>query len=147
MRRLKEEARYPSFSRQGGNGRSKASSNTAQRHSITAVPIWAAGKIVGEVRNGMFIKRARGSMHMLRKPLAWALDTQSLEDAAMVGATEVLIIDTETRTRYRASVALLRSDKAFEFNRGFGRQIGLPLRWWHVEDPSGPRQLPLEVAV
>lgn len=107
------------------------------------VPIWAAGKIVGEVRNGVFTKRVRGSVHMLRRPPGWALDVQSLDEAEAAGVQTVCIIDTETGKRYRATVAVLRSDRAFGLDRGFGRQIALPLDYWRVDDPGGPKQLTL----
>ena len=127
----------------GGNERARQALGAVGRspHS-NSTPILAQGKAVGAVRGGVFYKRCRASVHMLRKPPAWALDVQSLLDAEAAGAREVEILDVETNRRWRASVALLRSDKAFELNRGFGLQVALPLRLWQVED-AATRQLRL----
>lgn len=96
------------------------------------------GKVVGEVHGDVFVKHVRGSVHQLRRPPAWALDCQSLDDAEALGAREVEIRDAEARLTYRASVALIRA-KGFTFDRGFGRQIALPLEFWQVQRPGEPR--------
>ena len=143
----KKPAPLASWQARQGNGREKAAVLDRQKHSSTGVPIRVGGKIVGEVRNGFFAKRVRASQHMLRIPKAWALDVQSVADAEAAGAMTVRITDIETKRSYEASITLLRSDKAFVFDRGFGRQLALPLEHWRVEDPTGPRQLRLlEVA-
>ncbi|WP_376793085.1 hypothetical protein [Thermoflexus sp.] len=101
------------------------------------------GRPVGEVRDGVFRKHVRASVHMLRRPPAWALDVESLADAERLGARVVEIVDVETGFRYRASVARIR-EKGFELDRGHGRQIALELEEWAVEHPKQPI-LPLEV--
>ena len=106
-----------------------------------STPIYAHGKVVGHVEAGAFVKRVRASVHMLRRPMAWALDVQSLKDAQDAGARFVEIRDQDTGCTYRASIVRIL-EKGFVFERGHGRQIGLALQHWHVERP-GVRQLAL----
>ncbi len=83
---------------------------------------------------------------MLRKPRAWALDCQSLDDAEALGARQVEVHDTESGLTYRASVALIRA-RGFQFDRGFGRQIALPLDQWNMERPGAPKAVQLGLAL
>lgn len=103
--------------------------------------VYAAGRIVGEVtEDGRFVKRVRGSVHMLREPKGWALDIESLGDAESLGAHTVEIFDTESNVSYTAPIDRIRS-KGFRFNRGFGAQIALPLQFWTVRRTGEPEQL------
>lgn len=102
--------------------------------------IWAGGKVVGEVVDGKFIKRLKGSRHMLRDPKGWGLDVESLADARDLGAEVVEIHDTETGTIHSASIGRIL-DKGFRFNRGYGPQICLPLKFWTIQRPGEAEQL------
>ena len=84
----------------------------------------------------------KASRHMLRKPRAWALDIQSLVDAEALGAHTVAIEDIETAQTYSAPMSLIRRF-GFVFDRGHGRQIGLPLEQWAVTGGEVPLQLSL----
>lgn len=107
------------------------------RNNSTA--IHAAGKVVGHVEGQTFAKRVQASRHMLRAPRGWAVDAQSLHDAERMGAKTVEIEDTESRLRYTATIALIRT-KGIRLDRGFGKQICLPLEQWMVHE-AGARQL------
>ena len=100
-----------------------------------------SGKPVATLEGKILRKRVRGSMHMLRKPPAWAIDLQILEAARRDGATRVEITDIEGRKVYTAAVIDFDLH-GFKFNRGFGDQIGLALTHWHVE-AEGIMQLTL----
>ena len=53
-----------------GQGQSlRAAGNPSRTHSTTG-PVYAQGRVVGEVRGGVFCKTVRGSAHMLRRPPA-----------------------------------------------------------------------------
>jgi len=67
---------------------------------------------------------------MLRQPQAWAVDTADLEAAAACGATLLLIEDIESGRQYLAALGVIRRH-GFEFDRGFGEQVALPLSRWH----------------
>jgi len=94
------------------------------------IPIFAGnGKVVGEIRDGVFLKKLRGSRHFLRKPPAICFDISSLKEAEEAGATHIKIIDIETGKTYHAPLRLVW-EKGFTLDRGHGRQIGLPLNLW-----------------
>ena len=100
------------------------------------------GQVVGEVRNGLFTKRVRASKHFLRVPQAIAFESYTLDKAEDLGAVEVCVIDTETGNKYFAYISTIRI-KGFEFDRGFGRQLALPLILWNKGQKVEPQQLKL----
>ena len=55
----------------------------------------------------------------------------TLDAAEEAGAESVSVIDQETGTIYRASLAHIRR-AGFEFNRGYGEQWALPLSGWLI---------------
>jgi hypothetical protein len=99
------------------------------------------GRVVAVLQGHVLRKRVIGSMHMLRQPPAWAIDSQILEQAQRDGAREVEITDTETGRIYRTAIDTFNAH-GFRFNRGFGDQVGLALYRWHVE-ALGVEQLEL----
>ena len=105
------------------------------------VRIYAAGRVIGQVRGGVFEKRIHGSRHLLRSPRAICLDAQSLADAERAGALEVHVTDAETGITYRASTAQIRRF-GFDLDRGFGAQIALTLPLWSTGDRQ-PAPVPL----
>ena len=90
-------------------------------------------KLHGKVTGDTYHKQVSGSVHMLRKPPAWALDVCDLAEAVRRGATRVSIHDQDTGTTYAANVALIY-ERGFEFNRGYGKQIALPLQFWGIHE-------------
>lgn len=100
-----------------------------------SITVWAAGKAVGAVRDGVFVKRVQASKHFLRKPPAVCLDLASLADAEKAGARRVEITDTETGKTYRADVRTIRQHGQ-KLDRGHGVQIALGLGRWAVDDPT-----------
>ncbi|WP_162787595.1 hypothetical protein [Anaerolinea thermolimosa] len=101
----------------------------------------ADGKPVARLCGRTLKKKARASSHMLRRPPAWAIDLQILEAARRDGATQVEVLDVETRRIYRASIDAFALH-GFKLNRGHGDQIGLALSHWKVE-ARGAAQLAL----
>lgn len=132
------------------DGRRRDAGTLVNHHSSTAGPnfttilVWHAGRVVGEVReeNGarVFQKRVRGSVHFLRSPRAVAWDLTALHEAERLGATGVLVIDTETGREYRAPLSTVWA-KGWAFDRGHGRQWALRLDIFNR--PEEPAQLPL----
>lgn len=105
----------------------------------------ADGRIIGSVHENKFVKHACGSLHMLREPRGWALDSDSLADAERLGAKEVEIVDVETDITYSASIERIRR-KGFGFDRGHGHQIALPLKHWSIRRPGEAEQLAFALA-
>lgn len=98
--------------------------------------IYSGGKVVGRVENDTLHKTIRGSKHFLRKPPAIALDLAALDQAEQAGASRVEVVDVETGTRYRATIDHIR-EAGFQFDRGYGEQIGLELDGWVRFGPRG----------
>ena len=107
--------------------------------------IRAQGRVVGRVRDGVFHKRVRSSVHQLVRPPAWALDLQSFEDAKAAGAVSVELNDSDTDRTYSATVSHIESN-GWTFDRGWGLQIGLSLEHWKVIGEDVPVQMSLELA-
>lgn len=106
-----------------------------------AQPIYAQGKVVGQVANGVFVKSIVGSKHILRKPRAIAFDVRSLRDAQDYGATRVAVQDIENGTVYAASIKEIM-EHGFTLDRGFGKQVALPINKFQisVKDAKGVPQ-------
>jgi hypothetical protein len=103
-------------------------------------PIWAGSRIVGEVRGDVFLKRVKPSVHFLKKPPAIAFDISSLHQAQQAGARWVRVIDSEGGKIYQAPLSMVFS-KGFQFNRGYGDQIGLGLEHFANGDDLLAEQL------
>ena len=115
--------------RRSGRGRTNTVRGNVPSNST---PIFALGKVVGEVRENIFYKKIKGSRHLLRKPHAIASDINSLLQAKLTGATRMEVVDVETGYIYRATIEEIL-EKGIEFNRGFGDQIAYPLEMWNIE--------------
>jgi hypothetical protein len=87
----------------------------------------------GEFKDGIWTKKVRGSVHMLKRPESWAVDAADLADAIDHGIATIAIVDTETQKRYTVT-AWLFDQKGIRINRGHGDQVALPLRYWQVEE-------------
>lgn len=97
--------------------------------SVDSTPIYAGSKVVGKVAGRVFYKELCGPRHMLRKPRAWAFDSQSLLDAAAAGAQWAEILDRADGKRYRAKLETIVTH-GFAVNRGCGAQWGMCLADW-----------------
>ena len=104
----------------------------AKRHP-QKTPIFVSGRSapIGYVAGGVFHKSIVGSKPLLRSPRAIAFDRSTLADAERAGAVAAHVVDDETRTVYRASIADIWTH-GFSVNRGFGDQIALALSRWSV---------------
>jgi hypothetical protein len=95
-----------------------------------AAQVYDNGKVVGQAVGGTFIKRVRGSKHMLRRPkAAWSFGVESLQNARKAGCKKVKVVDQESGQIYEVALDLLERD-GFTFDRGYGQQVALPLDRW-----------------
>ena len=99
------------------------------------------GKVIGRFDKNKFIKEVYGSKHRLKYPPAWAIDAEAFDREIKPNATEIVIIDKETSTKYYVSVETFDRLKG-ELDRGFGRQYFLTLNCWK-EEGNGHKQLTL----
>ena len=76
------------------------------RQPNTGTPIYRADgrAVVGRVEGDTFYKRARSTVHLLRRPRAWACDVDALDQARAAGAEWVEILDQDTGARYRVAL-------------------------------------------
>ena len=103
------------------------------RQPNTGTPIYRADgrAVVGRVEGDTFYKSARSTVHMLRRPRAWAADIDTLDQARAAGATWVELYDRDTGTRYRAALADFYR-RGLRIDRGHGAQLALPLTAWEI---------------
>lgn len=88
--------------------------------------IYAMGKRVGGVRDGVFHKTIKEKWYLKYPVKSIAFDIQSLRDAEAAGAQSVSVRDTETGVTYKASIAHIWA-AGTKFDRGWGKQIRLAL--------------------
>lgn len=93
------------------------------------------GSIVGRVIDRIFIKDVFGSRHMLRQPMAWAIDADIFDRVIVPNCISIHIVDKETGTKYVASVKTF-SEKKQVINRGYGKQYLLELIYWQPQRAS-----------
>ena len=135
------ETKSPLLVTAGGGVNAGAASVFVRHHDTTVSAegqgpggaVHAGGRVVGEVRQGVFHKDVCASRHMLRNPKGWALDLTSIEEAENLGASWVAIHDLESHKTYTASIEHIR-EYGFRLERGFGRQIALVLERWSTTD-------------
>lgn len=115
------------------------------RKSSKSIPVYREdGRVVGQVGDGVLIKHARRSKHMLQKPMGWAWDETCIAQAEDAGANQTQIHDDETNQVFTASLADFHQHGIF-LNRRFGKQICLPLKYWQVTKPG--QQLPQQMSL
>lgn len=109
----------------------------------TPVTLPGSNLVVGHVDGAIFRKTVRGSAHFLRKPPAIAFDVSTLDAAERAGALAVLVIDSESGHQYAQRIEVIRRH-GFSVNRGFGKQIALPIDCYAINgnkpkrDPGMP---------
>lgn len=94
-------------------------------------PIYANGRVIGQVAGDIFRKSIQGSKHLLRSPKAICFDRSTLRDAVAAGATRAEIYDRESGTAYTATIDRLR-ERCFPVHRGHGEQVGMTLDHWSI---------------
>ena len=98
-----------------------------------SIPIKINNRVIGKVENGVFIKNVIGSRHFLKKPPAIAFDISTLTKASQHGAITVKVKDTTTDIVYTSSMNKI-TEKGFEFDRGYGKQIALIMKEWKTNE-------------
>ena len=104
-----------------------------RKSQSNSTPIYRADgrAIVGRVEGDTFYKRARSTVHLLRRPRAWACDVDALDQARAAGAEWVEVLDQDTGARYRVALVEFYR-RGLRVDRGHGLQLALPLECWDV---------------
>jgi len=107
-------------------------SNDNGRKPVTAVRV----KTIGWIENGVFYKEVNkeinGSKHQLRKRAAWSIDAEAFVKQIKPYATELVIVNTWTGTKFRVSVEKFDCLKQ-ELDRSYGKQYYLSPAYWEIE--------------
>ena len=90
-----------------------------------------SGRQAGRIENRIFIKELYGSKHMLRCPIAWAIDADIFDSVISNLCDFIHVIDRENGKRYAVSVKTFREFKGV-LDRGYGKQYYLDLVYWRV---------------
>ena len=93
------------------------------------------GVVVARLVNGILVKKARESKHMLRSPKAWAFDRSIIETASRHGATGIRIEAGDTGAVFKVSMDMFL-EKSFALQRGHNRQLALVLKFWDTGRPG-----------
>ena len=93
------------------------------------------GVVVATLVDGILVKKARESKHMLRSPKAWAFDRSIIETASRHGATGIRIEAGDTGAVFKVSMERFLK-KAFPLQRGHNSQLALVLKFWDTDRPD-----------
>lgn len=86
--------------------------------------------IIGNIDNGVFVKKVWGFKHFLRNPEpSIAIDAQAFDNVISRHARSILVIDRETFNRYEITTGRFNENKV-EIDRKYGRQYYVPIRLW-----------------
>ncbi len=98
-----------------------------------------SGKPIGEIREGTFYRSFRGSLHLLQRPVpALAIDAK-VYTRYRPYFHELLWRDSESGREFRISAKTFEQ-RAFTLERGFGKQLACPLRYWAVHYPNAKQE-------
>ena len=131
-------------------------SSLKRQSKQSGIPIYRADgvTVIGRVEGDTFYKSARSTVHLLRRPRAWACDLDALDQARAAGADWVELYDRDTGATYRAQLVEFYR-RGVRVDRGHGLQLALPLTCWEVtggratarpgvnQSAAGPAQLRL----
>ena len=115
--------------RAGGGKRDVAGGQGSRRNSNAAREKAQVGPAHGQVRGDVWAKTVRASVHQLRTPRAWALDTADLGAAERLDARFVDVCDLEGPRDFWTTLDTVRAH-GFALSRGFGEQTALILEHW-----------------
>lgn len=90
------------------------------------------GRMVGTIEDRIFRKEVHGHTHMLRKPMAWAIDADIFDLVIAPNCYSIHIIDRDTATKYICDVETFK-EKGQKLNRSFGEQYYLEIIHWTVQ--------------
>lgn len=87
------------------------------------------GTVVGRVENRVFIKELHGDKHMLRRPMAWAIDADIFDRVIKPNCFSIHIIDRDSKVTWIVGVNTFLNNRCV-LERGYGKQYYLELVHW-----------------
>lgn len=119
----------PQLSKARGGQRLAVHHSKAGRTKGQAVLV--DGRTIGIVY-GDTLRRVCQARHQLQQPPAWAFSVRGLLYAEGLGASKIEVKVTDTGSRYQADIVDVWR-RGFRFNRGWGDQVALELKFWHAQ--------------
>jgi len=95
------------------------------------------GRVAGYIESGTWKRAIHGSRHILRKPVPAIAVCERTYRKYRPYCTELVFHDCETGRIYAISAAVFER-RSFPIDRGRGRQLACPLRFWQVRTPNAP---------
>lgn len=89
-----------------------------------------AVKVIGELRDGTFLKRVKKSKHLFKKLDAWGIDADTFKTMLRITANQILVFDIENDILYKTSVADFEKHGVFLHFKPHRAQIFLPREKW-----------------
>jgi hypothetical protein len=94
-----------------------------------------AGKVVGTVHEDehgirYLYKTVSGKIHFLRRPPAIAFDETVINQAIKNEVERIVVLDYDTGTSYTCTMKQFEMG-ALKLDRGFGKQMALPMGKWN----------------
>ena len=91
------------------------------------------GRLVGQILDRVFVKEVYGNKHMLRQPMAWAIDCDIFDRVVFPNCLSIHIVDKDTGYRYVCGINTFR-EKSHRINRKYEAQYYLELVHWVVRE-------------
>jgi hypothetical protein len=129
-----------------GSGNRNGNSISTNHYSRKTPVFRSDGKPIGYYQGDTLHKSVASEKHMLRQPKGWAWDTVILDEAEKNGVVRIEIRDKKSGKRYIATIQAYW-DFGIGFNRGYGDQIVLPLKYWEVILPGNQPSQQLKLAI
>ena len=109
---------------------------TTSSEIVADTPVKSQDKIIGYIVDHTFIKRVKGSRHMLQKPRAWCISKQAFIEEIMPVTDLIQVVDKESDVTYECKTSEFAAH-AFEIQRGgFEPQLVLQLKFWNTQDTN-----------
>ncbi len=107
---------------------------TTSTKIVADILVKSQEKIIGHIAGRIFIKRVKGSRHMLQKPRAWCISKQAFIEEIMPVTDLIQVVDKESDITYECKTSEFAAH-AFEIQRGgFEPQLVLQLKFWNTQD-------------
>lgn len=121
--------------------------NTKSQSSngIVRVPSDDGSRVIGVIKDSTFSKSNwHSTKHLCWKHKAIGVDKVAFIDYVVPFADLIIVHDIDTGREYRASVEDFKQF-AIADDLGCGEQLFVPLRYWEVIEPNGPRPVQLNL--
>lgn len=90
-------------------------------------------KKIGTLKDGVYRKKVKGSIHLFRKLDAWGVDAEFFNNDLKDKANDIRILDTEEQTIYSVKVKYMEMHGQYLHFKPHRAQFFLPRKYWKKE--------------